>query len=181
MLEEPFAGSAEADGPARSEAAGKALDLFIAAPMSGYQSDAEYRRTRGLVMSLIAALKDARPNARIYFAGTGIETSADFTGQKMAMQDDLAALQRSDVFILIYPEKVHSSVLVEAGYALALRIPTIVLVRRKADLPYLFQEAENLAGGPLLPAVVTIREFADAEDLARLANAGIAGIEAGAG
>ena len=44
-----------------------------------------------------------------------------------------------------------TSALVEAGYALALRLPCLLFVRNKADLPYLLRQAAQSGARDLLP------------------------------
>lgn len=160
--------SDESLSSAGREARGK--NVFVAAPMSGFPTDEGYREARTMVLRLIDGLSALRPESNIYFAGAKIESKAEFTGHEKALQMDLGALRKSDVFLMVYPEKLLSSVLIEAGYALALRLPTLVFVRRKTDLPYLYREAETLAGDPLLPNHVKIIEFTDDRQLASLAN-----------
>ena len=43
-------------------------------------------------------------------------------------------------FVMILPEKMVTSCLVEVGYAIALDIPCLVFVRDRGHLPYVLQE-----------------------------------------
>jgi hypothetical protein len=55
----------------------------------------------------------------------------------------LQALLESRYFVLLYPKKIVSSVLVEAGWALALGKTSIYFVDERSDLPFLLKQAEQ--------------------------------------
>lgn len=139
--------------------------VFIAAPMSGAADESAYREIRDAAMRIVHRLRGGEPPCEVYFAGAGIATKAEFTPHGSALEQDMGFLRGADAFILIYPEKVLSSVLIEAGYAMALGIPMLLFVRRRADLPYLLQEAESTMDRRLVPPI-TIREYRDQDDLA---------------
>lgn len=146
--------------------------VFVAAPMSAFGSDEEYRRSRAAVVSVVEHLKERHQVDWAYYAGAEIGSQAEFTEGKLALERDVDALEAADLFVLIYPHKVISSVLVEAGYALARRIPMLLLVRDKADLPYLFKEAERLAANTRF-APISIIEYEDTADLRHCLDAGL--------
>ena len=116
---------------------------FIAAPMSGLSSDKEYQESRATVLALVDHLcENYGLNAKdVYYAGKHIDSQSEFSDVTLALSADLSALDDADVFILYYPEKVASSVLVEAGYALARQKPMILLPKNIEDLPYFFKQA----------------------------------------
>lgn len=142
----------------------KTCKVFIAAPMSGAADESAYQVSRDAAMRIVHRLRSAEQPYEVYFAGAGIATKAEFTPQGSALEQDMGFLRSADAFVLIYPEKVLSSVLIEAGYAMALGMPMVLFVRRRADLPYLLQEAESTSNRHLVPPI-TIREYRDAEDL----------------
>ena len=55
----------------------------------------------------------------------------------------LKRLQECEYVLCIYPQKLASSVLVELGYAIALRRKCIVVTKNRKDLPYILKEADR--------------------------------------
>ena len=121
--------------------------------MSGLGSDREYKEARTVVLSLVEHLckKYGLKDKDVYYAGKDIDSQSKFSDVTLALNADLNALDKSDVFLLYYPVKVASSVLVEAGYALARKKPMILLPKNADDLPYFFKQAETASeqGGPI--------------------------------
>jgi hypothetical protein len=143
----------------RSAAPQPIYDTFIAAPMSSLD-DVAYGLAREGVLAIMDKLSGAHGFGSIYFAGAKISGPKAFTGEAEALRRDLQALRDSHFFILVYPGKIVTSALVEVGYALALRLPCILLVNDRADLPYLLKQAETDRAGELLPPlrIVTFRD-----------------------
>jgi hypothetical protein len=125
-------------------------DAFIAAPMSSL-GDAAYTLERGDVLAIMERLRTVHGLGSIYFAGAAISGREAFTNEVDALQEDLRALRDSCSFVLVYLSKIVTSALVEVGYALALRLPCLLLVRDKSDLPYLLNQAERNSASDLLP------------------------------
>jgi hypothetical protein len=67
---------------------------------------------------------------------------------------------------MIYPARMVSSVLAEAGFALAAGKPSLYFVRRAEDLPFLLTRAESLRP-PAFPPVV-IHECPTPDDILRV-------------
>ncbi len=126
-----------------------AYDVFIAAPMSAL-GEAGYAQGRASVLDIITQCS-ARGFGPIYFAGAEIGGTESFTDEAEALRRDLSALKNAKLFVLIYPSKLVTSALIEVGYALALKLPSLLLVRDRADLPYLLNQAEKAGAGDLLP------------------------------
>lgn len=79
----------------------------------------------------------------------------------MALEVDITALNKSKRFLLIYPQKIVSSVLFEAGYAFAANKPTVYFIHNRSDLPFLMRQAEGTKYGEQ----VNIYEFNDLHGL----------------
>jgi hypothetical protein len=124
-------------------------ELFIAAPMSSLDPS-DYADTRAEVLSVIDRLAK-HDFGGVYFAGAKISHPEAFTGEAESLRRDLTALRGARLFVLIYPGKMVTSALVEVGYALALQLPSLLLVRNRADLPYLLDQAEQSGASDLLP------------------------------
>ena len=143
---------------------GDARRIFVAAPMSGFESDEEYQSNNAVVLRVTEAL-DARFGAdNVYCAGRSVLSADAFDPHSDGVLRDLAALDQADAFILIYPRKVATSALIEAGAALARRIPVTAFVRQLDDAPYMLR---RLSETPKSPSFVAIRTYGDAEDILR--------------
>lgn len=74
--------------------------------------------------------------------------------------------------MLVYPEEIVSSVLFEAGIAVALGKPSVYFIRDRGSLPFLMKKAEQAK----LPAGVQIYEyesFSKIENLLRTPGEGL--------
>jgi hypothetical protein len=116
-------------------------DVFVAAVMAGHKGDPEYQKSREAVLSLIEVLKKRCGFTSVFYAGESIPTTKKFDPKILALQLDLQAMRESKNFILYYPEKIASSVLYEAGWALTLGKPSIYIIRDDDGLPFLLNDA----------------------------------------
>lgn len=139
---------------------------FIAAPMSGMNSNSAYEESRRVVLSLVGHLCEhfGLRYEDVYYAGKSVSSQQDFNDVSLALEADLKALDEADVFLLYYPVKVASSVLVEAGYALARNKPMILLPKDAKDLPYFFKQASDASCEGKIPSV-KIYEYHDDKDI----------------
>lgn len=159
--------SPEAGGTTVTAADGvERYDVFLAVPMSGTRDEEEYRELRGLALDVVAALEAHCDARRIYFSGRKLNTRADFESEAVSAQVDFEALRNSNHFVMIYPRPVLSSVIAEAGFAIAQGIPSVYLAQGETSLPFLLNEAHALTQ-PEFPVVV-IHHYQDAARLLRL-------------
>lgn len=109
-------------------------DVFVSYPMKGLYEDAER-------LLLAEAVKKIKIQLEQDYQGIRVFSSVDDRqeeGKKFIDETrSFNALQTSRCFILIYPERISSSVLVEAGYAIALDKISIFISKNNRDLPYL--------------------------------------------
>jgi hypothetical protein len=113
-------------------------DVFLSVPMASFETDAEYKAFRAEAMKVVAALRD-RCGLSVFCALEGIKSMAEFDTHGVSARDDMDILHHSGNFVMLYPQKLASSALFEAGFALALRLPCLFFVRKEEDLPYLMQ------------------------------------------
>lgn len=139
-------------------------DVFLATPMSSIVEDVDYAVHRNGIIHIMKVLKEECRVESVYFAGTAINSKKDFTPENLALQEDLVALSKSKLFFLIYPEKVVSSALVEAGFAIALKKPSLIFAKKRSDLPYLLVEAGGETNNPFLPPII-VEEYSTIVDL----------------
>ncbi len=116
-------------------------DVFLSSPMAALPPGEEYESNRKFVLKFIEALRTQCDFKNIFYAGRHIESTIDFDPADISVKDDLEAIHASRYFLMIYPAKIVSSVLVEAGWAIALRKPSIYFVNSHDHLPFLLQEA----------------------------------------
>lgn len=120
-------------------------DVFVSSPMASFLSDEEYVQERQKILEFIRDLKEYCGLKKVFYAGLELETQNDFQGDEvLAARTDFDAIEKSQYFILVYPEPLPSGVLVEAGYALALKKPSAYFVKQRKDLPYLLQHLHGI-------------------------------------
>ncbi|MEZ4930475.1 MAG: hypothetical protein R2777_10795, partial [Chitinophagales bacterium] len=113
--------------------------IFISAPMNSLP--ANYPSLREDILLVIAKLKEIF-KCEIYFGGMDKARQEDFGYPPVSFQENFNTLDKFDKYVLFYPKKVASSVLIEAGWALKAGKNCIFFVHSEDDLPYLFQKIE---------------------------------------
>lgn len=132
---------ASAEGAARRpEEERFEYEVFVAAVMAGHATPSAYEDSRAGVMRVVQALR-AKCKHGVFYAGETLATTDAFEQAGMVATEDMRKVARSRYFLMIYPEKAASSVLMEAGVALANERPSVYCVKDIADLPYLMQRA----------------------------------------
>lgn len=115
-------------------------DIFISSPVTGVD-EAEHREIRALTLAVIDKLRESGRYDSIYYSAQGFAELGDVDPPSISVKRDLGALRQSKVFLLIYPKRLVTSAVVEAGYALALEIPSYYFFRAVEDLPFMLDEA----------------------------------------
>lgn len=119
-------------------------DVFISSPMASISGENEFQSHRDNVVKFKDYLRTYCGFSKIYDAGENKETQNDFDLQDISAKENIEALVRSKYFILIYPEKITSSVIFEAGIALSYKIPCIYFIKNTSDLPFLMQNLNHV-------------------------------------
>lgn len=109
------------------------LKVFLATPISGFQSEDQYILYRKSVLLLIESLTN---NYEVYCELQKILDINSYDAPQDSIKNDFNAIEESDIFILLHPLRMQSSSLIELGYACALR-KKLIFVGAKSDLPYL--------------------------------------------
>jgi hypothetical protein len=117
-------------------------DAFLSAPMAAL-SQKDYGDQREIALEAIETLEKECGMKAIFFAGKNIKTQNDFDPSDAAVKEDLDAIAKCKLFVMLYPARKASSVLFEAGCALALGKNCVYFVRNRNHLPFLLQEAEQ--------------------------------------
>ena len=139
-------------------------DAFIASPMAAIKTEKQYQETRTQVIEIQNIMKATCRFKSIFFAGNDLKSKTEFDAADIALEDDMKILRDSRYFVLIYPQQVVSSVLFEAGWALAFGKPSVYFVRKGVHLPFLMAKAEQAH----LVAHVRIYEYSSWEDIGKI-------------
>ena len=145
----------------RSEipSARKRHDVFVAAPMAALPDQTAYARQREETLELVEALRTSCKFESVFYAGREISSVADFEAADISVGDDFEALASSERFVLLFTHPVVTSALVEAGAAIGLKKPSLYLVRKRDDLPFLLRQAEQAFPFVRIQAQPTNRDF----------------------
>jgi len=138
-------------------------DVFLSAPMASFKDDSEYQSFRAEVLKVIHALDAC--GLSVFCALETIESMSTFDTHGVSTHDDLDIMGKSGNFIMLYPQKLATSALFEAGYALALGLPSLFFVRNEQDLPYLMQ---RLPEAVTHVSILDSREWQTYEDIGDL-------------
>lgn len=118
------------------------FDVFVSAPMASYATDAEILADHERIAPVVAFLED-QLNLIVYWAGRNIRSKADFDAPDISAKKDVDALLESKFFLLLYPSRIVSSVIFEAGIALRSCLTSIYFVHDTKDLPFLMAQASQ--------------------------------------
>ncbi|WP_150051184.1 MULTISPECIES: toll/interleukin-1 receptor domain-containing protein [Methylomonas] len=138
-------------------------DVFLSAPMASFKDDSEYQSFRAEVLKVIHALDAC--GLSVFCALETIESMSMFDTHGVSTHDDLDIMKKSGSFIMLYPQRLATSALFEAGYALALGLPSLFFVRDEQDLPYLMQ---RLPEAVTHVSILDSREWQTYEDIGDL-------------
>jgi len=87
-----------------------------------------------------------RPDVEIHCVALR-SNGQDFTQPEVAVQEDLCSISQSDGFVLIYPEVLPSSALIELGFALGLDKPCLIVTPKRSCLPFLARNLDKARYG----------------------------------
>jgi hypothetical protein len=119
------------------------FDVFLSCPMAGTRTGKQYEELRALALTVARCLEQDC-GLTVFFAGRHAETREGFDEPDFSLVEDMAALKRSTYFLLLYPERLVSSVLVEAGMAVALDKKAVYFVRDVRHLPFMLRHLNRV-------------------------------------
>ena len=149
--------------------------FFIACPMSSFATEALYSAFRERVLRFCGRLAASPLAEDVFFAGTHIGGFDAFDATVDAFKTDADAIWCCDHFVLLYPEKILSSALVEAGIAIGLRKRVSIVCRDRADLPYVLRSGDASESTHVEHLSILISDFSD-DGLAEVAD-GMANVD----
>lgn len=142
------------------------IDVFLSVPMASFESDAQYQPFRAEAMKVVDALR-GRCGLSVFCALESIESINQFDTYGVSAREDIEKLEQSANFVMLYPERMTSSAIFEAGYALARGIPCRFFVRNQHDakyqLPFLMRKLPEVFSNV---SIVDETEWTTCEDIA---------------
>ncbi|GAA4446154.1 hypothetical protein [Phytohabitans houttuyneae] len=139
-------------------------DVFISSPMTALTQES-YEAHRKDILKFIRTI-ELRCKFKCYYSGRNRPTLDHFEAVDVGLRNDMEALKKSRYFLLVFPETLVSSVLVEAGMAIVLNKPALYFKRPGVKLPFTLEGAAN-STNPELPRTSKY-EYKDTADLVRL-------------
>ena len=107
--------------------------VFLATPMSGFQSAEMYVSYRERLLELITTLSE---RYEVYSEMQRAASEEAFESPETSVREDFHEIEVSDLILLLHPCRMQTSTLMELGYACALEKP-VVLVGEAENLPYM--------------------------------------------
>ena len=138
-----FEGAEIVDESSKDIKAGS-YDLFVSAPMASFENSREYEASRVSILDTIKGMKKNCGFSSVFYAGYEINSFKKFESEDLSVAEDYASLRNSSNFILIYPRKIATSALIELGWAMVMKKPIIIFVKKMDDLPYLMKHADSV-------------------------------------
>ncbi len=120
------------------------FDVFLSCPMASVRSRTQYEEIRRNALTIQQCLQDDC-GLSVYFAGSGVESRENFDEPDFSFVRDRDALVHSRYFLLYYPSRIVSSVLVEAGMAIALEKKAVYFVHDRKHLPFMLQHLDRVS------------------------------------
>lgn len=117
--------------------------LFISTPMAGFNNNDKLKSNSNLINQIYEVLENEYSFDYITCPSKNVESDEEFNDKEVAIVSDLRKLQRAEYFLCLYPEPLLSSVLVEIGYSISKGKKCVVIVKKRADLPFILQEADK--------------------------------------
>lgn len=121
---------------------GNVYDLFVSVPMAAFDESHEYEKFRASILDVIRGIKKSCSFKNVFFAGQEISSFKDFESEDLSIVEDYTALKNSSNFVLIYPQKLATSALIELGWAMVMKKPIIIFAKDRDELPYLMKNAD---------------------------------------
>lgn len=144
-------------------------DAFISAPMASFQGDPKaYQRSRNSIRKLVNELEDGLPRRKVFYAGAQLPSVKAFEAADLSFDTDIAALRESRCCILIYPQEIATSALVEVGVAIGLKKPVVIHVLDGVSMPFLLQHEQ---GASETHGAIHIYKYANFNDILQVYRA----------
>jgi nucleoside 2-deoxyribosyltransferase len=122
--------------------------VYISAPMSTLDEDS-YKEQRKLLEKVRDSLLSDAGFSKVICPAIDIKDTDSFDGTTKAIIENFENLKQSDKVLIIYPNSLPTSTLVEAGYVIGMSKKTLIFYKDR--LPYMLKES-----GTTIPHVRTV-------------------------
>lgn len=112
-------------------------NLFIASPIAGFVNESDYHTYKALLQSVIIEIEKISSLDNIYCELIRINNFSEYDSPATSVIKDIANIDASQYFLLLYPQKVVTSALIELGYAMAQKKNILIISSEKQILPYM--------------------------------------------
>lgn len=123
-------------------------EIFISTPISSFSPE-EFIKFKLLCGNLREELENIAGGYEIYCAVLNINSHEELDNPSASAIHDLGRIDHCAAFVLLYPNRLPSSALIELGYAVALKKNILIVAPDKDVLPFMAQELniafENIA------------------------------------
>ena len=114
------------------------MKIFLSAPISA--SDAhDYKRYNKKVIEIKKELLLLSDVEYVFYAGEELKDNQDFDSPESALLEDIGELRKCDTFVMIYPKKVPTSAIFEAGVAYERGMDLLFYYKKNEELPFLIR------------------------------------------
>jgi len=117
------------------------ISVFIATPIAAFPSEKEYEKFRTKLKILSEKMSE---KVDVFSAALTVPSFSAYSSPALSADQDFNNIKNSTHFILIYPQAVPTSALVELGYALALKKKILILASSRENLPYMTRELDDV-------------------------------------
>jgi hypothetical protein len=114
--------------------------VFIATPIASFTDKKEYNSFR---IKIKALAKKLQKNVNVISKILNISNASNYDPPSLSAKNDFRDIDNSSFFVLIYPQQMPTSALVELGYALALKKKILILTVSQDVLPYMLKELDE--------------------------------------
>ena len=124
------------------------IGLFVSIPLRSYSEDGSFDQHQGEVRKVLSAIDEYLHLDRVYFGGRKLVDGKVKTREPslIAARDNMPALMKAQRFLMVYPERLATTSLTEAGIAFARGIPSVLFIRDPEDLPFGLRELHQFHG-----------------------------------
>jgi hypothetical protein len=160
----------QADAVVADEPDDEEFDVFVAVPMAAIDAG-DYQPNRQLALQVCDALRQNCAVRNIFCAASDITSPDEFEEPSVGLARNSGPFHSARYFVMILPEKSASSVLVEAGMAIAHGMSSTYFVRKRDDLPWILQDVGS-SGSAAYPPVRIVEYRSDEELIKKIKNNG---------
>lgn len=119
-------------------------NIFIATPIAGFLNKNDYKMYKKLIEEIVVEINRTNIFGNVYCEITNLDDIADYDSPAASAAKDFNNVLNSEYFILLYPQRVVSSALIELGYALAKGKKILIISSDKNALPYMALELDKI-------------------------------------